>query len=228
MEFPTNDIEHIQEDGEDFPAIISKNLNSVLNAIQNHSLYDMIMLDNAIETCYTLIIMCQKLYEDVNLYSATNPRTESFRNASVNVNTILNNKDKLFPKLSSWQIDDLVKQLIPILNFLKDSKTKIMNDLRVNNLFSVYRINDVRSLLTSLQTFLTSYYNFGRNTVPEFSLYIDDSEKLEKLIKGYKSKRYLTKSVRNELVNYFSNNLVYQISFLFDNIGINIKPIKNF
>nr|WIA47385.1 p26 protein [chieh-qua chlorotic virus] len=228
MDFPTNNSEFIQEDSDDFSSIISKNLNSVLMAIQKHDLYDMMMLDNTIDTCYTIIIMCQKLVENINLYCATNPRTESFRNANINTQVILDNRDKLFLVIYSWQVDDLVRQLIPVLHFLKDLKTKIMNDLRVNNLFSTYKINNVENLLNNLHNFLCSYYGFGKNTLVEFSLFIDDSDVLEKIIKSYKSQKYLSKSNREKLVKYFQNNFIYQISFSFDNIGLNINPIKNY
>ncbi|ALE18225.1 26.9-kDa protein [Tetterwort vein chlorosis virus] len=228
MEYP---IEYARNDGgnnESLINIISHNFNSIVNIIENYCMYDVHVIDAAIETSHILINMCKTCSGEINLYSLNNKRVESLRQMNISVNQVVEEKHTLFPTLKGWQLEEIIYQLIPVLSFLRSVMTCIMDDFNVNNLFAVHKITCVSELNDSLYYYLKNKFNFGENVLVDISLFVDNSDKLENLMLKQKIRKYLDKNAREYLKEYITKNIMFELNFSFTCFGINIKQIKNF
>nr|QEM20986.1 ORF9 p27 [Lettuce chlorosis virus] len=228
VDYPIQDFEFGGGGDKAMAEVISKNFNTIVNIIQNHEMYDMIHLNHLHELCQVLHVMINDCTEDINLFSENNKLVGSFRDAGLDMNNISSRRNKLFSTLTPWQLRDTLDQLETVLNFLTDARFGVMNDFKINNLFSIYKINNVGDLINSVHGFLNSHYRFGSNIQADFSIMIKDGKTIDEVIKKYKKEKYLNDINRRKIKDLLSNHLVYEISFHFGGLGLPIKPLKNF
>nr|WIC44023.1 p27 [Lettuce chlorosis virus] len=208
--------------------LIAKNFNTVVNVIQNHAAYDIINLEHLKKFCQVLHIMINECNDNINLFAENNQMIASFRDAGLDMNNISSRRSKLFNTLTPWQIRDVLDQLETVLRFFIDCKYGLVDDFKVNNLFSTYKINNVGDLINSIHGFLNNHYRFGNNIEANFSIMIKDGKYIEEIIKKYKKEKYLNENGRRKIKDLLTNNLVYEIIFNFNSFGLNMNNIKNF
>ena len=228
VEYPIQDFDLSNNNGMSLNDVIAKNFNTIVNIIQSHALFDKIHLENYRELCNVLHVMINENNNDINIYSENNRTLGSFRDAGLDINNISARRNKLFPTLTPWQIRDVLQQLESVLWFVTDLKTGLMDDFKINNLFSIYKINNVGDLINSVHSYLNSHYNFGDNTNAEFSLMIRDDDCVDSVIKSFKRKKFLNEKSRQKMKTLLANCLVYEITFNFCNLGLYMNPLKNF
>ncbi|ABY66971.1 p27 [Bean yellow disorder virus] len=228
VDYPIQEFELTTDSGKSMGELIAKNFHTIVNVIQSHQMFDIMNLEHVANLCYTLHVMIDNHEGYVNLYAENNPRVDSFRDAGVKPEVLVNKKDKYFPTLTTWQLRDTLSQLEPVLNFVTELKGGLMNDFRVSNLFTVYKINNVKDLINSVHHFLNDMFKFGENVKAEFNMLIKDGKSVERMIKNFKKQKYLDENLRIKFKDFISENLVYEINFEFKNLGFYLKPIKNF
>nr|WQG15659.1 P27 [Lettuce chlorosis virus] len=228
VDYPIQDFELGGSSVKAMVEVVAKNFKTIVNIIQNREMYDMIHLNHLHELCQVLRVMINDCNEDINLFSENNKLVGSFRDAGLDMNNISSRRNKLFPTLTPWQLRDTLDQLETVLNFLTDSKFGLINDFKINNLFSMYKINNIRDLTNSVHGFMNNHYRFGSNIQADFSIMVKDGKTIEEVIKKYKREKYLNDCGRRKIKDLLSSHLVYEISFHFEGLGLSIKPLKNF
>nr|WLT68062.1 p27 protein [croton golden spot associated virus C] len=228
IDYPVQEFELNDNDNKVMSEVIAKNFNTILNIIQSHELYDVNQLKHLHELCNVLHIMINEYNNNINLYSENNKTVNNFRDAGLDLNNISSRRNKLFPTLTPWQVRDILEQLESVLMFVTELKFELMNDFRINNLFSIHKIDNLGDLINGVHNYLNNYFNFGYNISADFTIIVDDGLEIENVIKRFKRKKYLDDNSRSKLKLLLSKYLVYEIKFNFKNLGININPLKNF
>ncbi|UQV97404.1 putative p27 protein [Pueraria lobata-associated crinivirus] len=228
VDYPIQDFELNHDTNKNLHDVIAKNFNTIINVIQSHDLYDVIHLKHLRELCNVLHIMINEYADDVNLYAGNSMILGNFRDAGLNMDDIINRKKKIFPTLSPWQLREMLQQLETVLWFVTELKLGLMNDFRINNLFSVCKINTVGDLINGVHSFLNDHFKFGYNIKADFSILIKNGDLVDSVIKKFKKKKYLDEDNRIKISNILQKCLVYEISFNFVNLGIIMNPLKNF
>nr|WLT68069.1 p27 protein [croton golden spot associated virus C] len=228
VNYPIQDFELNDNDNKIMSEVIAKNFNTILNVVQHHELYDSNQLKHLHELCNVLHIMINDFNNNINLFAENNKVVDNYKDAGLDLNSISMRRNKLFPTLTPWQLRDTLEHLESVLTFVTDLKFELMDDFRINNLFSIYKINNIGDLINSTHNYLNDRYRFGYNIAADFSIIIDDGLVIEQVIKKFKRKRYLDEDSRKKLKSIFSNYLVYEIKLNLKSLGLHINPIKNF
>nr|AVL25837.1 hypothetical protein [Arracacha latent virus C] len=207
---------------------IAYNVNLVLNTAIDHNLHDVFSLEKTLVFCHTLKNLFNVKDVRVNLFSRNSKVYEMLVNSGYPESEILDNKDKYFPTLTSWQLITILENLIPIFDLLVDCKRGLIDNVALIHIFDNYLINDITGLNWALSSYLCYKYRFISETNVEFSLDIEDERLLQSHIYKYKIYYKNSSKKKRDFTKILNENLRFRVKLDFNSMGLSVPYVKNF
>ncbi|WBP49982.1 P27 [Mulberry crinivirus] len=214
-----------REDGEE--ARLANNVNIILDLVQNHASHDIFELSKAIDYSLVMVNLCKREYLTINLFSRFSQVYSTLRDSGISDSELYHNRQRYFPTLSTYDVEKLLHELIPVLEFLIKYKSGLCESFVIDHIFSKYRVSSISKFTFAVQNYFQRHYKFGDNTEFQVALNILDEYKFKKYIKSLNLLKKSRANDKLDLIKLVNNNIKFQINFKFYDIGLRLKSVNN-
>uniref|UniRef100_A0AAU6NE48 27 kDa protein n=1 Tax=Yam virus 1 TaxID=3123105 RepID=A0AAU6NE48_9CLOS len=228
MDTPIQYVEDNSREDCNVDAQIAKNLCSIINILEKAHIHTIDELKNVRDLSHVVMSMCEYASDTINLYAENNKMQNILLQAGMTPVSIYAARNKLFPTLPNYLVKNILEDIIDVLNFLVDYKEKIMDEFKITSFVSMYKIRSTANVTNHINDYLNSIYRFKTDIRVSFCVKDNSNDQLYEIIRNLNEKTYMKYKIKNQLIKFINENLLFEINFFYGKYGLSIEKIKNF
>nr|BAV38113.1 p26 protein [Beet pseudoyellows virus] len=225
MDFPVLTSETTGEQANDLDMLAS-NVNIILNILQDHRQHDNFELQNALNSCSTVINVCNLQTEDVNLFSTHSKVYQDLKSVGVSHEELSSQRSKYFSTLSTEDLKYLMFDVANIFRLLLVARKNLVDNVALISIFTNYNVTDIPSFNRAITEYFSKAYPMSYYCQQEYAIDVADEYRFSHLLKSIKFPNKRSYIKKGELIEICKESLIFKISINYDHLGLNIKTIK--